>query len=178
MADYWDNNVSVIDGSTDHVSPTPISVGTTPECVGVNPATRKTYVSNSSSNNVSVIYDPPVPTTTSLSPDHKTAGDSGFTLTVNGTGFIGSSVVRWKGADRTTTYVSGKQLTASIPATDIQTAATARVTVFTPDAGESNARTFTVSQKASTFYFAEGTCRPNFDPYICIQNPGRQPTLT
>jgi hypothetical protein len=25
---------------------------------------------------------------------------------------------------------------------------------------------------AKAFYFAEGTCRPNFDPYICIQNPG------
>ncbi len=25
---------------------------------------------------------------------------------------------------------------------------------------------------ACTFYFAEGTCRPGFDPYICIQNPG------
>jgi len=25
---------------------------------------------------------------------------------------------------------------------------------------------------ASTFYFAEGTCRPGFDPYFCIQNPG------
>ncbi len=24
----------------------------------------------------------------------------------------------------------------------------------------------------NTFYFAEGTCRPDFDPYICIQNPG------
>lgn len=24
----------------------------------------------------------------------------------------------------------------------------------------------------STFFFAEGTCRPGFDPYICIQNPG------
>jgi poly-gamma-glutamate synthesis protein (capsule biosynthesis protein) len=24
---------------------------------------------------------------------------------------------------------------------------------------------------ASAFYFAEGTCRPGFDPYICIQNP-------
>ena len=24
----------------------------------------------------------------------------------------------------------------------------------------------------TTFYFAEGTCRPNFDPYFCIQNPG------
>ena len=22
-----------------------------------------------------------------------------------------------------------------------------------------------------TLYFAEGTCRPGFDPYICIQNP-------
>jgi len=25
---------------------------------------------------------------------------------------------------------------------------------------------------SGTFYFAEGTCRPNFDPYICLQNPG------
>jgi len=25
---------------------------------------------------------------------------------------------------------------------------------------------------AGAFYFAEGTCRPDFDPYICIQNPG------
>ncbi|NPV58709.1 MAG: hypothetical protein HPY75_03475 [Actinobacteria bacterium] len=25
---------------------------------------------------------------------------------------------------------------------------------------------------AQTFYFAEGTTRPDFDPYICIQNPG------
>jgi hypothetical protein len=24
------------------------------------------------------------------------------------------------------------------------------------------------------FYFAEGTCRPGFDPYICIQNPGKE----
>ena len=24
----------------------------------------------------------------------------------------------------------------------------------------------------TTFYFAEGTCRPNFEPYFCIQNPG------
>ncbi|MHB8894553.1 MAG: DUF5719 family protein [Candidatus Geothermincolia bacterium] len=34
---------------------------------------------------------------------------------------------------------------------------------------------------AAGFYFAEGTCRPNFDPYFCIQNPGDSPaevTLT
>jgi hypothetical protein len=29
--------------------------------------------------------------------------------------------------------------------------------------------------EASTFYFAEGTCRPGFDPYFCIQNPGAAP---
>ena len=28
------------------------------------------------------------------------------------------------------------------------------------------------SDPGATFYFAEGTCRPGFDPYICIQNPG------
>jgi len=30
---------------------------------------------------------------------------------------------------------------------------------------------------AKAFYFAEGTCRPNFDPYICIQNPGPSPAV-
>ena len=162
------NNVSVIKGEDNSVET--VAVGTTPNAVGVNPTNGKIYVANAGSNNVSVIYDPPVPTTTGLSPDHKTAGGSGFTLTVNGTNFITSSVVRWKGSDRTTTYVSDTQLTASIPATDIQTAGTAQVTVFTPGAGESNPQAFTVNP--STFYFAEGTCRPNFDPYICIQNPG------
>ena len=29
----------------------------------------------------------------------------------------------------------------------------------------------TLEAKATTYYFAEGTCRPTFDPYICIQNP-------
>ena len=30
----------------------------------------------------------------------------------------------------------------------------------------------TLEAQASTYYFAEGSCRPNFDPYICVQNPG------
>lgn len=169
------SSVSVIDGATNGV--TPVTVGTNPDGVGVNPATGNIYVANNGSNTVSVIYDPPVPTTTGLSPDHKTAGGSGFTLTVNGTGFIMSSVVRWKGADRTTTYVSDTQLTASIPATDIQTAGTAQVTVFTPGAGESNAQTFTINQKASsTFYFAEGYTGAGFDEWLCLMNPGTSAT--
>ncbi len=75
-----------------------------------------------------------------------TAGDAGFTLTVNGSGFVSDSVVQWNGASRTTTYVSATQLTAAIPATDIAAAGTASVTVFNPapGGGTSNAQSFTI----------------------------------
>ena len=75
------------------------------------------------------------PTITSLSPRAAPAGGAAFTLTLNGTGFVASSVVRWNGADRATTYVSTNQLRASIPATDLTTRGTAQVTVITPPPG-------------------------------------------
>jgi hypothetical protein len=89
----------------------------------------------------------PVPTITGLNPTSATAGGSAFTLTVNGTNFVGSSVVRWNGSNRTTTYVSATQLTAAIAAADIATAGTASVTVFnpTPGGGTSNAVSFSVN---------------------------------
>ncbi len=74
----------------------------------------------------------PVPATVSLSPTAVIAGDPDFTLTVNGTGFIYPSVVRWNGSDRPTTFVSYNQVTAQIPASDLMTAGTAEVTVFSP----------------------------------------------
>jgi uncharacterized protein (TIGR03437 family) len=65
---------------------------------------------------------------------------------VNGANFVASSVVRWNGASRTTTFVSSVQLTASIPASDIASAGTAQVTVFTPapGGGTSTALNFSV----------------------------------
>jgi len=88
----------------------------------------------------------PVPTTTSLSPSSRTAGSTSFTLTVNGSNFMSSSIVRWNGASRTTTYVSATRLRTTIPASDIAVAGTASVTVFNPapGGGISNARTFTI----------------------------------
>jgi hypothetical protein len=77
----------------------------------------------------------PVPTITSLSPPSVVVGGPGFTLTVTGTNFVLSSVVRWNGADRATTFVSPTQLRAVIPATDLLMAGTARVTVFNPPPG-------------------------------------------
>jgi subtilisin family serine protease len=77
----------------------------------------------------------PAPTLTSMSPPSATVGGPGFTLTVIGASFIPGSVVRWNGSNRPTTFVSATQLTASIAASDISTAGTFPVTVFTPAPG-------------------------------------------
>ena len=74
----------------------------------------------------------PVPAVASFSPAAVIAGDPAFTLTVNGTGFIYPSVIRWNGSDRPTTFVSFNRLTAQIPASDLLTAGTAEITVFSP----------------------------------------------
>jgi subtilisin len=97
-----------------------------------------------------VTVDPsfsPVPVATSLSPTGANIGGAAFTLTVNGSKFVPSSVVRWKGASRTTTFVSATQLQAAISAADIAAAGTSQVTVFTPapGGGTSSPLSFTVA---------------------------------
>jgi uncharacterized repeat protein (TIGR01451 family) len=94
----------------------------------------------------------PVPTLTSISPHTATAGCPAFTLTATGTGFVANSVVRWDGADRTTTFVGSTQLTAMVPAADITSVGTATVTVNNPapGGGVSAGRTFTVENPAPT----------------------------
>jgi IPT/TIG domain len=73
-----------------------------------------------------------VPTIAAVSPASMTAGSSAFTLTVNGTNFGSQAVVNWNGAARATSFVSGNQVTAAIPAADIATAGSAAVTVTNP----------------------------------------------
>ena len=74
----------------------------------------------------------PVPALTSLAPTSTPAGGAGFTLTVNGSNFVGTSQVRWNGTGRTTTFVNAGQVTAAIPASDIVTQGSAQVTVVNP----------------------------------------------
>ncbi|MCX6616467.1 MAG: IPT/TIG domain-containing protein, partial [Acidobacteria bacterium] len=97
----------------------------TPELTPHHAFVAKVQVQATSSTN-------PLPAISSLSPAGATAGDAGFTLTVIGANFLPGSVVRWNGADRGTTYVSGSQLSATISANDIGTAGTANVTVYNP----------------------------------------------
>ena len=77
----------------------------------------------------------PSPSLVALSPSGAAVGGAAFALTVTGSNFVPASVVRWNGADRPTTFVNAGQLTASIPGTDLATAGTATVRVFTPGPG-------------------------------------------
>ncbi len=94
----------------------------------------------------------PAPTVTAVSPSTVSSGGAAFTLTVNGANFVSTSVVKWGGADRTTTFVSASQLTAAIPASDIGAAGTAAVTVVSaaPGGGTSNAMAVTIGNAAPT----------------------------
>lgn len=88
----------------------------------------------------------PLPTLSSLEPALVVAGGTGLTLTAHGAGFIPTSVLRWDGVDRPTTYVDQTTLTAIIAAGDVANADTIGVTVFSPmpGGGETAARPFVV----------------------------------
>src|SRR5439155_23877320 len=77
----------------------------------------------------------PAPTMGSILPTSKTVGDATFSLTVNGANFNGSSVVRFNGSSRGTTYVSPTQLTSQITPADLLTAGMLPITVFNPTPG-------------------------------------------
>ena len=131
---------------TASVSVTLVAVAGTANITVFNP-TPGGGTSNVSVFTISSISTNPVPAITSLSPASVTAGAPVFTLTVNGTNFIGSSVINWNGSALTTTYINSTQLTATVSASLVTTAGTAAVTVVTPTpgGGTSNAATFTVS---------------------------------
>jgi hypothetical protein len=89
----------------------------------------------------------PAPGISSLLPSMAMAGGISFSMTVHGSGFVSSSVVRWNGNARTTTFVSTTQLRAAITAADIAAPGTALVTVFNPapGGGTSSQLTFTIT---------------------------------
>jgi outer membrane protein assembly factor BamB len=71
----------------------------------------------------------PGPTITSVQPDQAFTGQSGFTLTVTGTGFTQQSVIEWNGSPMPTTYVSATALTTTVPASDLAQPDTIQITV-------------------------------------------------
>lgn len=123
------------------------------------PGTYKIYVRNgaggATSNEVNfVVLAPPslvVPTITSITPSSTMVGSSPA-ITIQGTGFTPTSVIRWNGGDIPTTYVSPTQLISPAPSSPFVALGTFNVTVFNPGpgGGTSNAKPFTVTNLTVT----------------------------
>ena len=83
-------------------------------------------------------------TITSLNPATAAAGSPAFTLTVNGTGFDTGSVIRWASNQLATTFTSGSQLVAIVPASLLTSTGTVCVSVQDSRGRISPCATFTV----------------------------------
>ncbi len=101
----------------------------------------------------------PAPTITDLKPSSAAVGGPAFTLTINGTGFVSSSIVRWNGSARATTYVNDTRLTASIPAADIATVGPANVTVVNPAPGGGTSNTAAFGTVKQLYIYMPGIRR-------------------
>lgn len=99
---------------------------------------------NFSCQNISILN--PTSTLTNISPNNVYAGGADFSLQVTGINFINGSVVTWDGVNLTTTFVSASHLTATVPASLIQTAGSATIQVSTPapGGGLSNGASFAI----------------------------------
>ncbi len=89
----------------------------------------------------------PVPAITAITPNPVTAGTGPLQLKVAGTNFVQTSVVRFNGQDRLTSFVSTSELSATITAADIANGGSAQIIVFNPPpaGGLSNALTLTIN---------------------------------
>lgn len=129
-------------------------------CQDFNP-----YLGAASQNSSTIFY---------VTPSSRPAGCSGFTLDIQGAGFVNGAVVNWNNSPRATDFESGQELLATISASDVatQTQAPVSIVVTTPPlSGQqnqgnnlSNFVTFTIQPPVGQ----TGTCPvpPTFPPTI------------
>jgi hypothetical protein len=104
---------------------------------------------------ITVVQPPPnqnpAPAITGLSPSSAAAGTSSLTLTINGTGFLASSSVTFRGINHAASFISSNQLSIVLTSSDLATAGTYPVVVSNPPpgGGSSPSATFTVQSPAT-----------------------------
>ena len=76
-----------------------------------------------------------VPFVDIVSPVSIAPGSTGVTITIRGTGFVATSVVRWNGTALTTTFVNAKELTATVPDSFVAAVGLGNITVVSPTPG-------------------------------------------
>ena len=102
------------------------------------------------SNALPFTIAPPPPVIRSIAPSSVTAGSPATTLTVNGTGFLTGAVVSLNGTALATTFVSGTQVTAIVPAILIAQPGSAQITLANPSGPASNAVALTIAVPTPT----------------------------
>ena len=90
------------------------------------------------------------PVITSISPASVAAGGPTLTLTVNGTGFVAGAVVSFNSTPLVTSFVSGTQVTAGVPASLIVLPGSVQITIANASGLASNAVTLTVTAPTPT----------------------------
>ncbi len=88
-----------------------------------------------------------IPTLTAIAPSGAAGGSATINLAVYGSNFTQSAAVQWNGTALSTMWISATEMTATIPAADLASAGTAKVTVVNegPGGGSSAAQTFTIT---------------------------------
>ncbi len=95
----------------------------------------------------------PIPTVVTVSPANIYAGSPATTITMNGTGFISSSVASIQNVSLLTTYIGATQIKAQIPASYLAQTGTTSLTVTNPaPAGGSGFATLQVIEPIPTLY--------------------------
>ena len=99
----------------------------------------------SSGLNFNIVH--PAPSLSHLNPPQVIMGSPSFNLQVSGQNFVSGVKVVWNGVDMETSFISSSQLSALVPAVLVQNAGLASLTVQnpTPNMGESNSMSFTIS---------------------------------
>ena len=121
-----------------------------------------------------------VPIISFLSPASANPGGTDITLTVNGANFVNTlSVVNWDGTPLATTFVSGGQLTAIVPAALIASGGTGWITVSTVSCGDCSGSKPNCSgaclQTSNTFYFPVENPVPSYTAIELTANVGTTP---
>ena len=102
-----------------------------------NGTTAKLTVENptpggGTSSAVNFTVNNPLPAITGITPTNATAGSPDLPITINGSGFVPSTVVSWNASSLKTTFVNATQLTTTIPAADLTGASEATITAQNP----------------------------------------------
>ena len=156
------NNATVVDLRTKCAPPLmpcqTVSVGTAPQAVAIDPASNTVVVANTGSNNVTLFSLGAIrplhvteisPAATFTVPSASCVGAPPVNLTVIGNGFVSGSTVRLDEAALPAadiTFVSSRQLNASIPACMVTKPRLYAVDVQNPDMTISNESQFSVIQ--------------------------------